>query len=168
MNVGKRYLRSWNSGIAILWNALRSSLATQCSRRTCTMLQYVYGSEPLEKESFMRHGQESGGGGHRMRFLRVQQLSLSWCQALMSEKALDQCYQSMPRHHNLHQFKHGISSITQWTGKEYKQMERVFMGAISGAVPALAAQGAQALFALSTIRNFQAWMMMTWTTWTGF
>ncbi|KAG8938060.1 hypothetical protein FRC04_009752 [Tulasnella sp. 424] len=51
----------------------------------------------------------------------------------------------MPKHHNLRQFKHGISSITQWTGKEYKQMERVFMGSISGAVPALAAQGAQAL-----------------------
>lgn len=69
----------------------------------------------------------------------------SWCQALMSEAALDQRYQSMPPHHDLRQFKRGISSISQWTGNEYKQMERVFIGAISGAIPARAAQGAQAL-----------------------
>lgn len=69
----------------------------------------------------------------------------SWCQALMSEQALDQRYKSMPPHRDLRQFKNGISSISQWTGNEYKQMERVFMGAISGAIPARAAQGAQAL-----------------------
>ncbi|KIO33396.1 hypothetical protein M407DRAFT_65584, partial [Tulasnella calospora MUT 4182] len=69
----------------------------------------------------------------------------SWCQTLMSEKALDQRYKSMPPHRDLRQFKNGISSITQWTGNEFKQMECVFMGAISGGIPAQAAQGAQAL-----------------------
>ncbi|KAM5544364.1 hypothetical protein V8D89_002024 [Ganoderma adspersum] len=36
----------------------------------------------------------------------------------------------------LHLFKKGISGISQWMGNEYRQMERVFIGAICGMHPA--------------------------------
>ncbi|KAG7098335.1 hypothetical protein E1B28_000296 [Marasmius oreades] len=44
-------------------------------------------------------------------------------------------FQSMPRHSDLRHFKKGISLITQWTGNEYKQMEKILLGVIAGAVP---------------------------------
>lgn len=46
---------------------------------------------------------------------------------------VDQCYKAMPPHPSLQHFKHGISATTQWTGKEYKDMEKTFLGVIAGA-----------------------------------
>ena len=34
----------------------------------------------------------------------------------------------------LQHVKKGISSVTQWTGTEHKEMERVFIGVMTGAV----------------------------------
>ncbi|KAN0107496.1 hypothetical protein V8E52_010091 [Russula decolorans] len=39
---------------------------------------------------------------------------------------------SMPPHPTLRHFKKGISLVTQWTGTEYKNMEKVFLGIIVG------------------------------------
>ena len=41
-------------------------------------------------------------------------------------------FQSMTKHPTLHHFKKGISLISQWTGNEYKNMEKVFLGVIAG------------------------------------
>lgn len=35
-------------------------------------------------------------------------------------------------HHGLRHFKNGISSVTQWTGKEHKEMEKIFLGLVAG------------------------------------
>ena len=40
----------------------------------------------------------------------------------------------MPSLPDLQNFKKGISSITQWTGTEYKNMQKVFLGIISDAI----------------------------------
>ena len=40
----------------------------------------------------------------------------------------------MTRHPTLRPFNKGISLITQWTGDEYKNMEKVFLGVIAGTV----------------------------------
>ncbi|KIO24757.1 hypothetical protein M407DRAFT_51577, partial [Tulasnella calospora MUT 4182] len=69
----------------------------------------------------------------------------SWCQTIMGEKEMDKRYISMPSHPSLRHFKHGISKVSQWTGNEYKQMEKVFLGAIAGAVPRQTFQAAKAL-----------------------
>lgn len=69
----------------------------------------------------------------------------SWCQEFVSSTEIDRRYMSMPSHPSLRYFKSGISTIKQWTGNEYKQMERVFLGAIAGGLPARAAHGARAL-----------------------
>lgn len=45
---------------------------------------------------------------------------------------VDRRYMAMPRHPDLHHFKKGISLVMQWTGMEYKNMEKVFLGALAG------------------------------------
>lgn len=45
---------------------------------------------------------------------------------------VDRRYMAMPRHPDLRHFKKGISLVTQWTGTEYKNMEKVFLGALAG------------------------------------
>ncbi|KAG8919877.1 hypothetical protein FRC02_001306 [Tulasnella sp. 418] len=57
---------------------------------------------------------------------------VKWCTSLMACGELDYRYMSMPRHPALRQFKTGIAKVKQWTGKEFKMMERVFIGAIAG------------------------------------
>ncbi|KAI0760729.1 hypothetical protein C8Q74DRAFT_1319609 [Fomes fomentarius] len=49
------------------------------------------------------------------------------------KEEIDYRFKTMTRHSNLRQFKNGISMVTQWTGNEYKNMERVFLGVIAGA-----------------------------------
>lgn len=47
---------------------------------------------------------------------------------------VDSQFRAMSPHGNLWYFKKGISLISQWTGNEYKHMEKVFLGVIAGAV----------------------------------
>jgi hypothetical protein len=46
---------------------------------------------------------------------------------------VDRRFQSMTTHPTLRHFKTGISLVSQWTGNEYKNMEKVFLGVIAGA-----------------------------------
>ena len=48
---------------------------------------------------------------------------------------IDARFQAMPPHPSLRHFKKGISLVTQWTGTEYKNMEKVFLGVIAGIAP---------------------------------
>lgn len=45
---------------------------------------------------------------------------------------LDQRFKAMVKHSGLQHFKNRILLVTQWTGKEYKNMEHVFLGAVAG------------------------------------
>ncbi|RDX46169.1 hypothetical protein OH76DRAFT_1356587 [Lentinus brumalis] len=49
---------------------------------------------------------------------------------------LDRRFKAMPSHPALRHFKKGITLVTQWTGTEYKEMEKVFVGAITGTADA--------------------------------
>lgn len=69
----------------------------------------------------------------------------SWCQSLAGKKEIDARFKAMPPHPALRQFRQGVSTIKQWTGNEYKQMERVFLGAIAGLIPVKAAKAARAI-----------------------
>lgn len=46
---------------------------------------------------------------------------------------VDRRFKSMTKHPKLRHFKQGISLVSQWTGSEYKNMEKVFLGVIAGA-----------------------------------
>ena len=61
---------------------------------------------------------------------------VSWCTeaAEGGSDEIDRRFKSMTRHPTLRHFKKGISLVSQWTGDEYKNMEKVFLGVIAGAV----------------------------------
>ncbi len=46
---------------------------------------------------------------------------------------IDYWFKAMTRHPSLRHFKKGISLVTQWTGNEYKNMEKIFLSVIAGA-----------------------------------
>ncbi|KAJ7215521.1 hypothetical protein GGX14DRAFT_608507, partial [Mycena pura] len=50
-----------------------------------------------------------------------------------NEAEIDRRFQAMPQHPDLRHFKNGISLVSQWTGKEYKNMAKVFLGILNGA-----------------------------------
>ncbi|KAI5987996.1 hypothetical protein EDC04DRAFT_2873305 [Pisolithus marmoratus] len=59
---------------------------------------------------------------------------LQWCMNLMGEREIDAHFQAISCYPTLHHFKKGISTISQWTGTEHKEMQCVFMGLLSGTV----------------------------------
>jgi hypothetical protein len=70
---------------------------------------------------------------------------VAWCQVLMTEEEMDRRFKAMTRYHGVRHFKNGISSVSQWTGREAKEMSRVFLAVIDGAVPPKAVRAARAL-----------------------
>ncbi|KAI8977704.1 hypothetical protein BD414DRAFT_580162 [Trametes punicea] len=59
---------------------------------------------------------------------------VKWVSAV-DEDELDARMMRIPPYHGLRVFKKGITGVQQWTGNEYRQMERVFIGALSGMHP---------------------------------
>ncbi|KAJ6450933.1 hypothetical protein C8R45DRAFT_1113856 [Mycena sanguinolenta] len=59
---------------------------------------------------------------------------VKWCAKIVGEAELDARFKAMNAFAGLCHFKKGISSISQWTGAEHKEMARVFVGVLAGAV----------------------------------
>ncbi|KAI5985083.1 hypothetical protein EDD15DRAFT_2374582 [Pisolithus albus] len=57
---------------------------------------------------------------------------VKWCVAIIGNEEIDARFKCMTTHHGLRHFKNGISSVTQWTGKEHKEMEKIFLGLVAG------------------------------------
>ena len=60
---------------------------------------------------------------------------VQWCTNIMGEKEIDNRFKAMNSYPGLRHFKKGISSVTQWTGTEHKEMEKVLLGITTGGVP---------------------------------
>lgn len=60
-------------------------------------------------------------------------------------KELDRRFRTMPKHRTLRHFNKGISTISQWTGNEYKNMEKVFVGVVAGAADKRVVRAARAI-----------------------
>ncbi|KAG0696903.1 hypothetical protein DFH29DRAFT_812529 [Suillus ampliporus] len=60
---------------------------------------------------------------------------VKWCLDIVGETEIDARFKAIPDYPGLRHFKKGISSVKQWTGTEHKEMQRVFMALITGAVP---------------------------------
>lgn len=69
---------------------------------------------------------------------------------------LDRRFKAMPSHPTLRHFRKGISLVTQWTGTEYKHMEKVFIGAILGACSPDVARAVQAVLDFIFYAHFEA------------
>jgi len=55
---------------------------------------------------------------------------VKWCTEILGEDEVDQRFRSMTRLTGLRHFKNGISSVSQWTGSEHKEMQKVFLGLV--------------------------------------
>ena len=53
---------------------------------------------------------------------------VQWCMQMIGEKELDKWFMAMNGYSGLHHFKKGISSVSQWTGTEHKEMENFLLG----------------------------------------
>ena len=70
---------------------------------------------------------------------------VKWCTTLVSDEAIDARFKTMPGLTGLRHFKNGISGVSQWTGHEHKEMERVFVGLIASEAPARVVEAVRAL-----------------------
>ena len=61
---------------------------------------------------------------------------VQWCSQIIGDKELDKRFKAMNGYPGLRHFKKGISSVSQWTGTEHKEMEKVFLGISVGGVAA--------------------------------
>ncbi|KAG8685349.1 hypothetical protein FRC11_010728 [Ceratobasidium sp. 423] len=58
-----------------------------------------------------------------------------WLQKILGAPMLDSQYQVMPEHHGIRHFKRGITKFTRSTGREAKEMMKVFLPAVADAAP---------------------------------
>lgn len=56
---------------------------------------------------------------------------VKWCTEIISKAELDERFRNVPSHPGLRHFKNGISHVSQWTGTEHKEMEKVFLGLLA-------------------------------------
>ncbi|KAJ7801016.1 hypothetical protein B0H14DRAFT_3092502 [Mycena olivaceomarginata] len=63
-------------------------------------------------------------------------LLVKWCTEIIGQLEIDTRFKAMLAHPGVRHFKNGISTVSQWTGMEHKEMEKVFLGLIAaGAHP---------------------------------
>ncbi|KAG2357407.1 hypothetical protein BDR07DRAFT_1297819 [Suillus spraguei] len=77
-----------------------------------------------------------------------------WCQQIIWEEEMDAHFKAMPDYPGLYHFKKGISTVKQWTRSEHKEMQRVFIGLLTGAVPS------QVLVVARSILNFSYYVQL--------
>ena len=60
---------------------------------------------------------------------------VQWCMQIMGEKEIDKRFKAMNSYPGLRHFKKGVFSVTQWTGTEHKEMEKLLLGITIGGIP---------------------------------
>ncbi len=73
-----------------------------------------------------------------------------------SSDELDRRFKAMPLHPSLCHFKRWISLVSQWTRTEYKHMEKVFLGVITGACPLSVMRAVRAVLGFIFYAHFKA------------
>jgi hypothetical protein len=86
---------------------------------------------------------------------------VKWCTEIIGQVEVDERFRQMPDHPGLRHFKNGISSVSQWTGTEHKEMEKVFLGLVAaGAHPELV-QAVRALMDFAYLASLQSHTSIT-------
>jgi hypothetical protein len=56
----------------------------------------------------------------------------TWNINLISKLELDSCYKRLPKYPGFRHFSQGISKISQWSGREHRELQRNFLATIAG------------------------------------
>lgn len=68
---------------------------------------------------------------------------------------VDRRFKAMLKHSDLRHFKNGISLVSQWTGTEYKGMEKSFLGVVSGAADERVTRAVRAVLDFIYLAHFE-------------
>ncbi|KAG8779955.1 hypothetical protein FRC12_023654 [Ceratobasidium sp. 428] len=68
-----------------------------------------------------------------------------WATHILGKAVIDERHKSMPEYHGMRHFKNGISAVSQWTGRELKEMAKVLLPVISDAADRSVVVAARAL-----------------------
>lgn len=61
---------------------------------------------------------------------------MSWCTAIVGEDEIDRRFKAVNKHSGLRHFSKGVSTVSQWTGMEHKEMQKVLVGLLAGSLNA--------------------------------
>jgi len=86
---------------------------------------------------------------------------VQWCLGVIGGKEMDACFQAVGQYPGLHHFKKGISAVSQWTGTEHREMQRVFVGLLSGVAEDNVLLMARSLLDFISYAQFQQHMDQT-------
>ncbi|EIW79697.1 hypothetical protein CONPUDRAFT_43595, partial [Coniophora puteana RWD-64-598 SS2] len=81
---------------------------------------------------------------------------MTWCLDVLGKDGLDVHYRTMPPFSDLRHFKKGVSAVSQWTGTEHKEMERTFLGGLSGLIENDIVTAAQSLLDFITLAQYES------------
>ncbi|QRV83627.1 plasma membrane ATPase 4 [Ceratobasidium sp. AG-Ba] len=54
-----------------------------------------------------------------------------WVTEILGKQIMDERYSTMPEYHGMRHFKTGITSVSQWTGRELKEMAKILLPVVS-------------------------------------
>ncbi|QRV79955.1 plasma membrane ATPase 4 [Ceratobasidium sp. AG-Ba] len=54
-----------------------------------------------------------------------------WVTEILGKQIIDERYSTMPEFHSMRHFKTGITSVSQWTGRELKEMAKILLPVVS-------------------------------------
>ena len=80
---------------------------------------------------------------------------VKWITEIIGEDELDRRFKAMANAPGLRHFSKGISHVSQWTGAEHKEMQKVFVALVSGAVDDKVLTVVQALIDFIYYAQFQ-------------
>ncbi|CDO74593.1 hypothetical protein BN946_scf184807.g1 [Trametes cinnabarina] len=70
---------------------------------------------------------------------------LAWVEKIVGKRALDERFAAMSTAHGLRHFPRGISILSQWTGSEAKEIEKILLGLLVGRVSSQVLKSIRAL-----------------------
>ncbi|OSD03873.1 hypothetical protein PYCCODRAFT_1365213 [Trametes coccinea BRFM310] len=82
---------------------------------------------------------------------------VNWATQAMEGESdeVDRRFKAMLKHSDLRYFKNGISLVSQWTGTEYKNMEKVFLGVVAGAADERVVRAVRAVLDFIYLAHFE-------------